>query len=332
MTDIVESPNPSPDVSVDLGDGQRVSMKAVQQIYAEITGRSETLSRVSKINHSANFDDLRQLNAKVRQLYEQYNIVSKTCTVTLYHIDDQKQTFSSFERFELFDRTTLSPVENVRIEFNFLIILPQMKRPQSYSIELNIHSRAALVKKARIDSDYRDNVFFDFFSGSTGHYEITYVDYTVARNFQIAIDGWLKSLPELATSRAAVLLQRARMHYAFIFKFVSVFAYLLVCSATLGSVAPYSDDSVLFRAAIVAFGGAYLLAMIGEKTGSAISIAIRRIHAKSYLRLTRGDELVADELSKSNRASWLKAAVSLLVAISTNVAAAWIASKLGISG
>lgn len=121
--DIIDAGSSTADVQVDLGGGQRASMQAVQHIYNQITGRSEQLTRLYTINHSTGFDDLGQLNAKICQLYEQYNIVSQNCSITLLHVDDQKQTFSSFER------------------------------------------------------------------STTGQMQITYIDYTVARNFQLAIDG-----------------------------------------------------------------------------------------------------------------------------------------------
>src|SRR5690606_7600315 len=138
--------------------------------------------------------------------------------VTLYHLDDQKQIFSSFERFELFDRTTLSPVENVRIEYNFLIVLPQMKKPQSYEIEINIHSRAAMIKKARTESDMRSDMIFELFSSNTAHLEITFVDYTVARNFQVAIDSWFKALPEVSSSALVAPLKKLTGHLVFLFR------------------------------------------------------------------------------------------------------------------
>lgn len=152
------------DVQVDVGNGNLVSMQAVQHIYNEITGRTEELSRTYTINHCVSFDDICQLNIKICQLYEQYNIVSKNCSVTIYHVDDQKQVFSSFERFELYDRTTLSPVENIRIEYKFLIVLPKIQKPQSYEIEINIHSRAAIVQRAKRERTLSSGILLGMFA------------------------------------------------------------------------------------------------------------------------------------------------------------------------
>ncbi|MDE1715533.1 hypothetical protein PWG14_24015 [Chromobacterium amazonense] len=331
--DILDPSIPNDGNSVDLGGGQIVSMKAVQQIYSEITGRTESLERSYKFNHSIGFDDLCQLDAKVTQLLEQYNIVSRNCSVTLFHLDDQKQTFSSFERFKLFDRTTLSPVENVRIEYNFLIILPQMRRPQSYKIEVNIHSRAAMVKRANGDTGMRNTIFYEFFSPNTAHLEIEYVDYTVARNFQGAIDGWFKALPEQDTGWLLTPLKKLTGYYVFAFRFTLVTAFLYSCyahfSETLGNVR--ASQVALFQAATVTFGGMLLMSILSGKFGSVAAEAVKRVQCKSYVNLTRGDEIAFKGMNASNRLSWLKASGSLVLAVGGKVLAAYIVTKIGIA-
>jgi hypothetical protein len=324
---------PNDGETVDLGGGQVVSMKAVQQIYSEITGRTESLERTYKNHHSIGFDDLCQLDAKITQLQEQYNIVSKNCSVTLFHLDDQKQTFSSFERFKLFDRTTLSPVENVRLEYNFLIVLPQMRKPQSYEVEINVHSRAAMVKRANGDVGMRNTMFYEFFSPNTAHLEIEYVDYTVARNFQGAIDGWFKALPEQESGWLLTPLKKLTGYYIFAFRMTLVTAFLVSCYAyfsdALARLAP--SDVVFYRAAVVTFGGMLLMSIVSGKLGSVAADAIKRVQCKSYVNLTRGDEIAFKSMSASNRRSWLKAIASVVIAIGVKVLAAYAVSRIGIT-
>lgn len=331
--DIVESSAPNDGNTVDLGSGQLVSMKAVQQIYAEITGRTESLERAYKNNHSIGFEDLCQLDAKVTQLHEQYNIVSRNCSVTIFHLDDQKQTFSSFERFRLLDRTTLSPVENVRLEYNFLIVLPQMRKPQSYEIEINIHSRAALVKRANGDTGARNMMFYEFFSPTTAHVEIEYVDYTVARNFQGAIDGWFKALPELESGWLLVPLKKLTGYYVFAFRMTLVTAFLVTCYSYFSNALAKSpqSQSALFVAATVTFGGMFLMSVVSGKLGSITAEAVKRVQCKSYINLTRGDEIAFKHMSASNRVSWLKAVGSIVVAIGVKVLSEYIIAYIGIN-
>jgi hypothetical protein len=331
--EILDPSIPNDGNTVDLGGGQLVSMKAVQQIYSEITGRTESLERAHKTNHSISFDDLCQLDAKITQLYEQYNIVTRNHSVTLFHLDDQKQTFSSFERFKLFDRTTLSPVENVRIEYNFLIVLPQMRKPQSYEIEVNIHSRAAMMKRANGDVGLRNTMFYEFLSPNTAHMEIKYVDYTVARNFQGAIDGWFKALPEQETGWLLKPLKKLTGYYIFAFRLLLVTAFLVTCyvhfSAALAQLV--SSQTALFQAAAITFGGMLLMSIVSGKIGSVAAESVKRIQCISYVNLTRGDEIAFKGMSESNRLSWLKLIGSVVVAVGVKVFAEYLVAMIGIT-
>lgn len=329
--EIIDAGNGNPDIQVDIGNGRMVSMQAVQHIYNEITGRSEELARPYTINHSIGFDDLRQLNIKICQLYEQYNIVSRNCSVALFHVDDQKQVFSSFERFEMFDSTTLSPVENVRFEYHFLIVLPQVNKPQSYTIEINIQSRAAIAKRVRSESHFPPDMF-EYFASTTARMEITYVDYTVARNFQVAIDGWFKALPVLVGLSMLRPLKAFVPHYAFLFRFASTLTFLLVCSFAYSTTFWSAGATIvnLYSAALITFGGMFVLSIVSGKLGAMAANAIRRIQSTSYLNLTRGDKIALDELGAANRMGWLKAGAAVIVAVVVNVFSSWLAIRLGL--
>lgn len=318
------------DMQVDVG-GRMVSMQTVQHIYNEITGRAEELTRNYSINHSVSFEDLCQLNVKICQLYEQYNIVSSNCAVTLFHVDDQKQAFSSFERFKLFDRTTLSPVENIRLEYHFLIVLPQVNKPQSYQIEINIQSRAAIAKRLKKEAQLPPGMIYQFHS-MTARMEITYIDYTVARNFQVAIDGWFGSLHELPTNKLLGALKRLTPHFPFIFKLLSTIPFLIVCLCTYDEKYWSTNNSLgdLYRAAFVTFSGAYLLSITSNKLGSYFGGALRQIHAKSYLNLTRGDEQAMKELNDSNLVAWVQSIGAVTGAIAVNIFSGWLAVRLGL--
>ena len=57
---------------VSLGDGAMVSMQMVQDVYNEITGKTENISKSYRLHHKTLLVDLEQLNIKIHQLYEQY--------------------------------------------------------------------------------------------------------------------------------------------------------------------------------------------------------------------------------------------------------------------
>jgi hypothetical protein len=320
-------------MQVDVGNGALVSMQTVQHIYNEITGRSEELSRSYSLNHITSFADIKQLHIKLCQLLEQYNVVSINCAITLYHLDDQKQVFSSFDRFELYDQTTLSPVENVRIEYNFLIVLPQVKKPQSYQIEINIQSRATLAKRAKLESNFHADLFMGMFEDRTANLEIKYIDYSVARNLQITIDGWFKGLKCAPSYSWLKPIKRISEDFPLIFRLSSITIYLWTCLSHFSSllVNKSSDLSELYYVAIITFGGVMIVSSISSRLGTALGGSIRRIRALSFLKLTRGDDAAQSEFESNNTMSWIKGLASIVGAIVLNLLSSWLATKIGLA-
>jgi hypothetical protein len=98
---------------VRLGSGHEVSMQVIQDLYNKLTGKSEKLTRTFRLNHTTTYEDICQLNTKITQLYEQYNIKGHNCTITLFHVNDSAERFSSFEKFQSYDSSSLSPIENM---------------------------------------------------------------------------------------------------------------------------------------------------------------------------------------------------------------------------
>ena len=180
--------------------GHVVSFQAVQDIYNEITKKTESLNKTFQLNHKTTINDIIQLNHKFEQTIEQYNVSSKNCSVTVYHTNDSKQTFSSFDRFKIYDSSNLSPIENVHVEYNFLILLPTGEKARNYKVVIDITSRSALISKMRKDANF-PIAFSRFATAWTGRFHIKYVDYAVARSIYTALDQWFNGLEQTEASK-----------------------------------------------------------------------------------------------------------------------------------
>jgi len=316
--------------TVAIGDGSMVSMQMVQDVYNEITGKTETVSKSYRIHHKTKLQDLEQLNIKIHQLYEQYNIIEDNCNATLYHVDDCKEVYSSFERFRMADKSSLSSVENIRLQYNFLILLPKTHRPQPYKIEIDIHSRAAIKQKAAKEHGMPKRIM-NIVASRTAVVEIEYIDYTVARNFRTAIDQWFGGLNQSPESRALNFLQDNSHNLSLVTRYSSALFICLYFFFQSGNwLSSATTLEQMFKMAVVAFGAVFIVSGIAGRFGSAIGHAVDSIQPLSYLKLTRGDEKAIQDLEGENSKNKRKSFINIGLTIALNVASAWVAHKMGI--
>ena len=328
--DIIEHNDDNENQTVHIDGNTPVSMKVVQSIYNEITGKTEKISKTLRENHEIGFDNIKQLNIKIKQLYEQYNVVSQNCSVTVFHMNDCKEQFSSFERFELYDSSNTSPCENIRLQYNFLIVLPGTKQAQPYKIEIDLHSRTALRKKAILEHGVTRRLI-RVFASRTGNFDIEYVDYTVARNFMIAMEQWYQSIKKNEDSSFVSFMQDKSIHFSSFFKIITCIilstALYLKKDILLGD-SPTSND--IFSLGLLAFSSIYIAGLIAYKLGGFLEYSIDSIQQVSGLKLNQGDQKAFDESSSANKKGFATAIISFGSIIGLNVFSTYLAKILGI--
>jgi hypothetical protein len=320
VSDLMNNANGPQDDEVRLSGGQLASMQMVQQIYKEVTGKTERISRQFNAGHRTNFDDIANLHATIGQLLEQYHVIANNCNVTIFRIDDSSDRFSSIDRASIHEAGSNIPVENVRLEYEFLIVLPIAKKPESYKAVIDIHSRAALTKKME-DSAYLQRRIFSALSSSTGQATVEYVDYAVARTLMTAISQWFDSRDEAKLPAAVKLAKRFSHNFPWLFKYsVAAVASLIFYWHLSDKMAPLSGGYAIASLAtiLVASGLAYQL-------GDLLENAVDSFHPESYLNLTKGDQRIIREQSSVARSRWFKVITSFVGAIAVNLAANYIA-------
>lgn len=306
-----------------------VSFQILQDIYNEITGKREEIENRYKIQFQLRFEDIEQLHIKINQLYEQYNIKSHNCSVTLFYVKETKEVFSSFERFKLFNQSSLSEVERVYLKYNFLIVLPKTKRTQSYELEINLSSQIAARKS--IKENIRPPAkIFQIFLGQTAIVSMKYIDYLVARNFLDTIDEWFRALPTNKSSTLFTKLSERSHYFPVLLKngFFILASYLLY-KKYLYFIPPNTTDlSIFSKYAIVTIPIIYFSLRIGLTFGKYIEDAIDDMQPLSYICLTRGDEKLIAQTKRNNKIKIIKAIGSLLMALLTGIGASIIANLL----
>lgn len=315
------------DGSLELGNGQRASMQLFQQIYRDVTGKSEKISKFYDVNFCAVWGDFESLHQRIEHMLEQYNVVEKSCAVRISYTDDSHERFSSFDRSRVYDAGSMNIVESVTIEFNFLIVLPVAKKPQPYKITASLSSREGLREKARRHSGFEADLLSFMFSTRTAMVAIEYVDYAVARTLQREIDKWFEGLHSSKPSKVLAFAKRNNHHLPWVLKYATA----VVCAQILlHSNVRVGDIQRLFFVGTISFVSIFALSGVAGRMGAVCERVIDGAQPLSYIELTRGDKQLLAHHRTSKIALIVKLLMSLLVAVGTNVAAAAIGHWLGL--
>lgn len=313
---------------VALANGDSVSMQVVQQIYKDVTGKTERLAKAYSINHQTVFGDIESLNRRLAHVLEQYNVVQGGCNVTFSHVDNSSERYSSFERACVYDAGSTIPIENVNIEYNFLIVLPVAQKPETYKVVVNLRSRAALLEKAR-EQDNFEAQFISLFASKTGMVSVDYVDYAVARNIFREIDQWFESLHSIKSNFAITLLKSWSHNFKWFFSYATAFFLMWIFVAktsALGSSSPHID----LRFGLVSFGAIFIGSGLAGQAGRWLESLVDAYQPLSYLNFNRGDERLVTKYQNSVRKKILMAIISFALAIAINLLSAWLSLKVGI--
>ena len=93
MGELVEHPN-SGDGNVEVirvGDtGTSVSLKVYQDIYHQVTGRTEQIRKRYSDNLLVEFPEVEQLHIKVKQLCDVHKIVACNEVISVFHEKERK--------------------------------------------------------------------------------------------------------------------------------------------------------------------------------------------------------------------------------------------------
>ncbi len=305
-----------------------VSLQTVQGIYNELTGKSEEVSKSYDKPIRVRFTDIEQLDHKINQACEQYNIVSGNCSATIYYVDDTRDRFSSFERFRLHNAGSPSPVESILLKYNFLLLLPKTREPQSYTLSVRLASRVAVMRRMEREFFGPPAGIMRLMGNRTAVIEIQYVDYMVARNLLNLVDEWFQCIPVAPEYRVLNWL-RQRSH--FIPRFVrfatAMFVGFLIVTLLPSFVAQDSTDLYGFGVFVsYSLIGVFAAYKASDFFAGLVEDAIDEWTEVSYINITKGDQIEIDKAGRRNTFYVFKAISSLLLSIAVSVVAKVVAN------
>lgn len=206
MNEIVEHPNGGANDAqvVRIGEASNpVSLKTYQDIYHQVTGRTEQIRKRHFDNLLLEYSDLEQLHHKIMQLCDVHRVIARNETISVFHDKERKEQFTSFDRFAAYNANATSPCVSIVLKYNFSLIPAGLQKPQEYVVAVRLISRIALLEQMDDEAPpfLRGGGYFGYVHESTAEVTIDYVDYVIARGFVEATDEWAKGCKSVPQSK-----------------------------------------------------------------------------------------------------------------------------------
>jgi hypothetical protein len=286
------------------------SFKIAQALYNTVTGKTEKLSKRFSENYKIEMNDVFQLHAKIGQMCAQWDVIEKNENITIHHVNDNKEVFSSLDRFKVYDKSQTSPIETIVYEFNLLVQLRNTPKPQPYKIVVRLGSKVAMQEKVK--EDIAGRLLFRFFRGGVINVDIEYVDYVVARNMLSTLDSWATSVEIQPRNKYLKFMQdnSHRIENSFALFLLMVALTVSVTSTSL-LVTSAENNQVLAKFLLISFGFLVVSYFVGKVLGGLIENGIDRISEISYIKINIGDERAISASIANNKKSFFKAVISL---------------------
>lgn len=327
MSAIIEHEDSGSSRVLKIGDASTpISAKTYQDIYHQITGRTEQIRKRYSDNILIEFPDLEQLHHKITQLCSIHTVIAKNESVSVFHDKERKEQFTSFERFQLYNSTAASPTVSVVLKYNFSIISAETGRPQEYVIVIRLSSRVAMLQQAEEDAPpFMRGRVISFLSENTSEVTVEYADYIVARGFLEAFDEWIrgcKCTPRMKWLRS---IQSWSHFLPKLFRITIVFAATLFALRDIPEFFHVQNNSETLAKFIIIYAGvAYILISLSSSLGHLLEEAIDTYPTLSYLKINKGDARIIEEFEGRKKRSIFK----LLMSVTGTIALGIIASKL----
>jgi hypothetical protein len=319
---VIEHDDSENGATIKIGDsGSRLPIKVYQDLYHQITGRTERITKVYWENLLIELSEIEQLNFKIEQLCDVHHVVAKNITITVFYERDRKEVFTSFERFLTYNANTPSPTLNILLKYNFSIIPGGLERPQEYVVSIRLSSRIAIGRQLREEAPpyVRVPSFFRFASISAAEASIDYVDYVIARGFREAVDEWVKGCKATHPMRGLRYLQRYSYLIPNVIKILCVGIITWFALKEISTFPADTGSALWARFFLIYASGSFILIMLAGYVGELIEEAIDTYPVLSYLKLNRGDNNLIEEFNSSKKKAFYRSvfagAITVLLGI-----------------
>lgn len=284
-----------------LGEGRELasegkkSLQHYQDVYNQITGKSEKIFKMLFDAHAVNINHLEGLHQELERALEQWQNATSHCSITVRFIDHSVCRHSGFNRFKLDCPNSTQATESIEIEYDFLVLLPKTQEAKPYKLTIGLRSTLgvmARLKKEDVTEAERD-MFYEFGSG-TAKVEISYVDLAVARSLEAIVLKWYETLPRTGQRGFRQKIRNTAKPVQTFFRVLAVFS--CVISFWYFSVDRIGSLGDLLKSILVFAGYFSTIWLIAMAVGPNVRRIVLRLSPYSVVELCSADNsLIAQQ-------------------------------------
>jgi len=309
---------------VNVGESNRlVSIKDYQDIYHQVTGRTEQIRKRYSELLLMEFNDVEQLNAKVTQLCDVHKIIASNLTISVFHEKERKEQFTSFERFRTYNSNTASPTVNLVLKYNFSIVPSGIKKAQEYTVTIKLTSRTTFAHQVDQEAPpFMRGKMLKYIMEPPAEITIDYVDYIIARGFLESFEEWVSGCKTTKKNKLLEAVQTRSHLIPVLFKQATI---ILISYVALHETSNYFSEGKSIetwaRFAIIYTTGTIVFSTIASNIGSFIEDAIDNYPLLSYLNLNKGDIKMIEGFQSSRSSTIYSFIWSCILAIVLGIVA-----------
>lgn len=287
------------------------TIKAYQTIYDQITGKQQKIEKQFANDYEVTFSQLDQLNIKMAQLYKQFQIISKNCSVIVMHQNDDKEEFESYEKFSTYNTSNINPVIALVLNYNFSILCPENRQISNYLI--NIQISPGNTPPDSLQERFGNMHYF----GPTLKVSVQYSDYVVARTFIENISDWAKSIEKGNHRKILFWMQRRSQYSSFVLKNIGISIFFAIVIFNVKKIIPLdnSTNHILFKNSLIIIAMFYTVYTFLKFLGHRIEYGIDALSNDSIILLNEGDKKLLLELKSENKKSIFKIILNFILSI-----------------
>ncbi|MCO7250183.1 hypothetical protein [Pseudoalteromonas sp. Ps84H-4] len=314
-----------------LGDestSKAISFQLAQAFYNELTGKSERLTEDYDHPFILTINDIEQLNNLITQSTAQFTVVSSNSNFAIKYLNNSSERFSSIERLKLHAGTKSHPVEEVFLNYSFLFVLPQVRKPQEYKVSIRLVSKTAKVEsmKKHVQHLPVSIPLSQFEKKFTCKVIVDFVDVTVATNFMSIVNSWVNNLHPTQSSLFLKSLTKISHIFPYVCKYGLLFAGSFYVYSEVPTYFTSPEPASTSKFILLSLLFVYMLLKFGQKLGRKAERSIDNIYQQSYINFSKCDQLLYENSASSIRLSVLKSFLYITTTIFLGVTSSVIAT------